>query len=206
MATRRTSSAKKKKTATSKKKTSRRATSKRAELADVRDHVAAIEAALDEIRATLPELARTADVVLLTELLQEFPSQLSASSDVGEEPRVPPSSDSHWRSSVEELASSSAAAARAIHEALDGLPRNPEYERFASQLRELAMVSPSLLDWLSQVPQLTQPLADSTSELRRAAGQLEAVNAKAEALLLDSLGSQPIARRANRRSRNETSS
>ena len=149
----------------------------------MRDRVAAIEAALDEIRATLPELARTADVVLLTELLQEFPSHLSASAGVGEEPRVQPSSDGHWRSSVEELASSSAAAARAIHEALDGLPRNPEYERFASQLRELAMVSPSLLEWLGEVPQLTQPLAESTSELRRAAGQLDAVNAKAEALL-----------------------
>ena len=196
MVTRRKSAAKKKSQA-SRKKQSRRAPSGSSELADVRDHIAAIKGTLGEIYAALPELARASDVELLTELLQEFPQQLSsASRDVGEEPHPQPSSDAHWRASVAELASSTADAARAIHEAIDTLPRDPEYTRFASQLRELAIVSPSLLEWLGQVPQLTQPLVHSTSELRRAAGQLEAVSAKAEGLLADSAGSRSLPRRA----------
>ena len=196
MATRRKSAAKKK-VQTSRKRTSRRAPSGSAELADLRDHIAAIEATLGEIYATLPELARASDVALLTELLQEFPQQLSsASRDVGEEPHPQPSSDGYWRASVAELASSTADAARSIHEAIDTLPRDPEYTRFAAQLRELAIVSPSLLEWLGQVPQLTQPLVHSTSELRRAAGRLEAVSAKAEGLLADSAGSRSLSVRA----------
>ena len=195
MATRRKSAAKKK-ARTSRKKTSRRAPSGSAELAELRDHIAAIEGTLGEIYAALPELARASDVALLTELLQEFPQQLSSASPVGEEPHPQPSSDSYWRASVAELAASTADAARSIHEAIDTLPRDPEYTRFASQLRELAIVSPSLLEWLGQVPQLTQPLAHSTSELRRAAGRLEAVSAKAEGLLADSGGSRSLPGRA----------
>jgi hypothetical protein len=63
-------------------------------------------------------------------------------------------------------------ASEAIQAALAGLPRDPEYARFASQLKELAAVSPSLLEWLAQVPRLTAPLEDSVRDLASAAASL----------------------------------
>ncbi len=50
-------------------------------------------------------------------------------------------------------------ARAAIVEALRTLPREPAYATLAGQLRELATVSPSLMDWLRQTPSLVAPLA-----------------------------------------------
>ena len=41
------------------------------------------------------------------------------------------------------------------------LPRREEYAPAAAQLREIASVSPTLLDWMAEVPRLSAPLRDS---------------------------------------------
>jgi hypothetical protein len=64
-------------------------------------------------------------------------------------------------------------ARAALNAALASLPDDPEYKRVAEQLREIASVSPSLLDWLSQVDPISRPLGDSVSSLRMAADRLE---------------------------------
>ena len=70
---------------------------------------------------------------------------------------------------LESAAERMAQAREAILAALGSLPRDPEYARFAAQLRELAAVSPSLLDWLAELPQLTAPLEASVGSLASAA-------------------------------------
>jgi hypothetical protein len=65
------------------------------------------------------------------------------------------------------------AAREALRQALGELPRDADYRRVAGQLRELASVSPSLMDWLKEVPKLTTPLSGSVAALRRAAVDLE---------------------------------
>jgi hypothetical protein len=70
---------------------------------------------------------------------------------------------------LETAATRMAEARASIDAALGSLPRDPEYARFAAQLRELAVVSPSLLDWLSDLPQLTAPLEASVGSLVSAA-------------------------------------
>jgi ABC-type transporter Mla subunit MlaD len=64
-------------------------------------------------------------------------------------------------------------AYEAILEALAGLPRASEYEPAARQLREIASVSPSLMEWLSEVPVLSAPLSDSVGALQAAAKDLK---------------------------------
>ena len=60
----------------------------------------------------------------------------------------------------------------AILEALASLPREREYAQLAGQLRELASVSPSLLDWLGEVRATTAPLEAAVVGLRAAAADL----------------------------------
>lgn len=60
----------------------------------------------------------------------------------------------------------------AILEALASLPREREYAQLAGQLRELASVSPSLLDWLGEVRASTAPLEAAVAGLRAAAADL----------------------------------
>jgi hypothetical protein len=62
--------------------------------------------------------------------------------------------------------------ANEIDGALEKLPKDPEYARVAEQLRELATVSPSLMDWMKEVKPLSPPLAASVVTLRRVANQL----------------------------------
>jgi uncharacterized damage-inducible protein DinB len=70
---------------------------------------------------------------------------------------------------LESAAERMAEAREAILAALGSLPRDPTYARFAAQLRELAAVSPSLLDWLAELPQITAPLESSVDSLASAA-------------------------------------
>jgi ABC-type transporter Mla subunit MlaD len=65
------------------------------------------------------------------------------------------------------------AALQALRKALADLPSDAAYRPVARQLRELATVSPSLMDWLKDVPKLTTPLSESVAALRRAALDLE---------------------------------
>lgn len=60
-----------------------------------------------------------------------------------------------------------------ITAALDSLPTDARYAAVAAQLRELASVSPSLMDWLAQTPALSAPLVDSVAGLRESARRLE---------------------------------
>jgi len=67
-----------------------------------------------------------------------------------------------------------ASAHEAVLEALAGLPRASDYEPAAAQLRAIASVSPSLLDWLGEVPALAAPLTESVRSLQKAAADLKA--------------------------------
>ena len=62
--------------------------------------------------------------------------------------------------------------ANEIDGALEKIPKDPEYARVAEQLRELATVSPSLMDWMKEVKPLSPPLAGSVLTLRRVATRL----------------------------------
>ena len=59
--------------------------------------------------------------------------------------------------------------ANEIDNALVKIPKDPEYARVADQLRELATVSPSLMEWMKEVKPLSPPLAGSVMALRRVA-------------------------------------
>jgi len=72
-----------------------------------------------------------------------------------------------------EAAGRVSAARRAIGEALATLPRDRTYASAAAHLRELATVSPSLMEWMKQLPALSMPLADSVAALKEAARELE---------------------------------
>jgi len=84
-----------------------------------------------------------------------------------------------------------AAAHEAIRSALDSLPQEPAYAKFAAQLKELATVSPSLMEWLRQVPELTVPLGDAVNGLAQAAEDLEA----AEQAAREALATKPAGAR-----------
>jgi ABC-type transporter Mla subunit MlaD len=77
------------------------------------------------------------------------------------------------RQRLEAVAAEVESARHKLEQALGTLPRGPEYAAVARQLRELASVSPSLLEWLEQVPTLSAPLAASTAGLQEAAVRLE---------------------------------
>lgn len=62
--------------------------------------------------------------------------------------------------------------ANEIDGALEKIPKDPEYARVADQLRELATVSPSLMEWMKEVRPLSPPLAGSVLTLRRVATSL----------------------------------
>jgi len=62
--------------------------------------------------------------------------------------------------------------ANEVDAALEKIPKDPEYARVAEQLRELATVSPSLMDWMKEVKPLSPPLAGSVLTLRRVANSL----------------------------------
>jgi hypothetical protein len=76
-----------------------------------------------------------------------------------------------------------AAARAAIRDGLSSLPRDRAYAEAAAHLRELATVSPSLMEWLRQLPAMSLPLGDAIASLDAAARDLEeAERAAREAL------------------------
>ena len=77
------------------------------------------------------------------------------------------------RSAAPEIARRVDSAREAVLLALADLPRASDYEPTARQLREIASVSPSLMDWLREVPTLAAPLTDSIRALRAAADDLK---------------------------------
>jgi hypothetical protein len=61
----------------------------------------------------------------------------------------------------------------AIRDALRSLPPAERYAPVARQLKELASVSPSLMEWMREVPRLTTPLAGCVDALNAAAEELD---------------------------------
>jgi hypothetical protein len=107
-------------------------------------------------------LPRAEDFEPLTDLLGRLaaaaPALLSA---LSAPPVAPQTGDDAVREAV-------ASARLRLAEALTRLPLAEDYEPVARNLRALASVSPSLLDWLGEVPVLTAPLATSVADLREA--------------------------------------
>ena len=62
---------------------------------------------------------------------------------------------------------------------VDGLNAGRSHVRDVTdaQLREIASVSPSLMEWLREVPLLSTPLAESVRSLQEAAGDLKEARA-----------------------------
>ncbi len=153
-----------------------------------------LAAPLREFARVAPALAEALAEVLrvarpLADSVRELPALGEAIRSVraaAEEPArsrgAGPSSESTARA-LESAAERMGEARESINAALAGLPQDPEYARFASQLREIAAVSPSLLEWLAQVPRLTAPLEESVRDLiAAAAGLAEGRDSVLEAL------------------------
>jgi ABC-type transporter Mla subunit MlaD len=81
------------------------------------------------------------------------------------------------RQALPEVAQRLDSAYEAVLEALAGLPRPSDYEPAARQLREIASVSPSLMEWLGEVPTLVAPLTESVRALQSAAADLKEARA-----------------------------
>jgi len=88
-------------------------------------------------------------------------------------PRGDTASDPGLAEEVESSVADLTAARAALDSALASLPDDPQYKQVAEQLREIASVSPSLLEWLSQVDPIARPLGESVSSLQAAAVRLE---------------------------------
>jgi hypothetical protein len=77
------------------------------------------------------------------------------------------------RRPLEDAADRMASARETILDGLSTLPREPSYGKAAAQLRELATVSPSLMEWLRQLPEITLPLGEALGALDQAAKDLD---------------------------------
>jgi ABC-type transporter Mla subunit MlaD len=158
-----------------------------ASLASLREVAETLHYSNDRLADSLLKVPRAEDYEPLAAPLREFarvaPALAEALADVlrvarplaesvAEAPRRGSSASAPAMRALETAAERMAEAREAIVAALGSLPRDPEYARFAAQLRELAVVSPSLLDWLSELPQLTAPLETSVGSLVSAADGL----------------------------------
>ena len=94
-----------------------------------------------------------------------------------------PLSDGAARSALVEAVERMGAVRTVIREGLATLPRDKTYAMAAAHLRELATVSPSLMEWLKQLPALSMPLAESIAALEQAARELEDAERAARRLL-----------------------
>jgi hypothetical protein len=130
---------------------------------------------LREFAHVAPALAESlAGVMRSTAPLADAVAQLRAAADGLGAARAATDRPAHVDApAIQASARRVAEAVAAIRGALATLPRDPEYSRVAAQLREIASVSPSLTEWLGEVPKLTRPLADSIASLEHAAELLD---------------------------------
>lgn len=70
-----------------------------------------------------------------------------------------------------------------LADALGTLPRDPQYARVAAHLREIATVSPSLLEWLGEVGGLSMPLGESIEGLEECVRELTAGHLRLTAVI-----------------------
>jgi hypothetical protein len=88
-------------------------------------------------------------------------------------PRSAPALDGGLRRPLAEAADRMSAVREVIREGLASLPRDRDYAQAAAHLRELATVSPSLMEWLRHLPALSLPLGEAVASLDEAARELE---------------------------------
>lgn len=129
---------------------------------------------LREFARVAPVLAET--LASLVKAVTPLPAMVNRLLDTAQSPRhamqaVPP--DSAARLGLSEAVERMGAVRTVIRDGLANLPRDKAYAAAAAQLRELATVSPSLMDWMKQLPALTMPLAESIAALEQAARELE---------------------------------
>jgi ABC-type transporter Mla subunit MlaD len=138
-------------------------------LATALREVLAVASPLAAMAAPLSESTR--GLARVTATLEATGHQLAEAAAVFRERR---DNEPTSRGSLPEVARHLDAAYEAVLEALAGLPRASDYEPAARQLREIASVSPSLMEWLREVPALTAPLTESVRALQGAAADLKA--------------------------------
>jgi ABC-type transporter Mla subunit MlaD len=151
-----------------------------------------LAAPLREFARVSPALAETfGSVVRSVAPLPELVARLSETADKlrALRPASPTVSASDALApALAEAADRLGAARLAIRGALDSLPRDPAYATFAAHLKELATVSPSLMEWLRQVPTLSLPLGEAVASLGQAAQDLEQAERSARRALAGSPG------------------
>jgi DNA repair ATPase RecN len=125
---------------------------------------------LREFTRVAPALAEQLAVVMKSVApLSDVVGQLRKTADTFHSAPARPAGDGAL---LEAAAERMTEAQQAIREALDSLPRDREYRRVAEQLKAIASVSPSLTEWLHEVPKLSMPLGESIASLERAAESL----------------------------------
>lgn len=150
-----------------------------------------LAAPLREFARVSPALAESLGSVVRTIApLPELVARLGETADKlralpSARPSPPTSRGGALAPALAEAADRMAAAREAIRGALLSLPQDEAYARFATQLKELATVSPSLMEWLRQVPSLSLPLGDAVASLDRAAQDLEAAERVARKEIAD---------------------
>jgi hypothetical protein len=137
-----------------------------------------LAAPLREFARVSPALAETLGaVVRAVAPLPDLVAQLQRATDLVKDLGTGARGGAHAEDGLRPAATRAAQDLRAAHEAirtaLKGLPADPAYAGVAAQLRELATVSPSLMEWLRQVPPLSLPLGESVAALDEAAANLE---------------------------------
>jgi hypothetical protein len=138
-----------------------------------------LAAPLREFARVSPALAESLGSVVRT--VAPLPDLVARLSETAERLRALPSApppapqprSAALTSALADAADRMASAREAIRSALQSLPQDEAYTRFAGQLKELATVSPSLMEWLRQVPALSLPLGDAVASLDQAAQDLE---------------------------------
>ena len=139
---------------------------------------------LREFARVSPLLAETLAAVVkaVTPLPGMVQKVLGAAETLHPQP-APASGDGSLRRSLTEAADRMATAREAIRDGLASLPRDRAYAQAAAHLRELATVSPSLMDWLRHLPEMSVPLGDAVASLDEAARELEAAERAARRAL-----------------------
>ena len=140
----------------------------------------------EPLAAPLREFARVAPVLAQTlgsvvRAVTPLPNLVSQLSDTAQKlltlrsppPAAPVAEHDALAPALADAAERFAEARGVIRAALETLPRDSAYSAFAAQLRELATVSPSLMEWLRQVPSLSLPLGEAIATLDQVSQDLE---------------------------------
>jgi ABC-type transporter Mla subunit MlaD len=143
--------------------------------------VARLSATCDALAHALQEAPKAADFQPLADRLDEFARAAPRLIESLHELRTAmdamrassaPVRPAPARPRLEQVMADLDTARTSIVEALETLPRDEAYGAVARQLRELATVSPSLMEWLQQVPLVSTPLVASAQGLQGAAVSL----------------------------------